>query len=49
MKFNWDIINEIRNARLLLGDLVSMKELAKAYSTTVRHMYRILNYEVWYH
>jgi len=40
-------INEIRNAKLLLGNLITQKELALAYSVTASNISSVLNNKSW--
>ena len=46
-KLNWDTVNEIRNARLLLGDLTSYAEMARAYGVTRQTINDVVGNKTW--
>lgn len=46
-KLNWDLVNEIRNVKLLFGGLISSREIAKSYNVSARHIRGVLNKRYW--
>ena len=46
-KLSWGIVREIRNAKLLLGRLVTNSEFATAYGVTVETISCVLNNKTW--
>jgi len=46
-KLNWDIINEIRNAKLLLKERFNVSEVAREYGVTKQHIGCIIRNKRW--
>ena len=46
-KLSVDIVQEIRNAKMLLGNLITGKELASSYGVSTSSIASILNYKTW--
>lgn len=46
-KLNWDIVNEIRNTKLLLKDAITISELSEAFKASPKQISMILNNTRW--